>query len=194
MKRSAPYPTFRYWLNDESDERVPISAESADGLSGLAIPNDGELLIGRSGDTPVSGQLIAGPGIGIDVGVGSITISGAGSLIYEVSGLGPTTTTSITDVVLEQWLGAGGTVATFTGTFENTDDDTIVSLAFYVDGVLVPHSRRRHNIRNKERLAALSVTSKLPIAATSIDVRWSTDAGLVTCHERGLLINVCCLL
>jgi hypothetical protein len=33
MKRSAPYPTFRRWLNDETNGRHPIEAESVDRLT-----------------------------------------------------------------------------------------------------------------------------------------------------------------
>lgn len=78
MKRSAPYPTFRYWLNDDSEERLPIAADtakSADGLSNTAIPSDGQVLIGSVGNEPVPATLTAGAGIAIDNAPGSITVS-----------------------------------------------------------------------------------------------------------------------
>lgn len=78
MKRSAPYPTFRYWLNDESGERLPITATSAteaDGLSASAIPADGQLLIGSTGNPPVTSTITAGTGISVTNGPGSITVT-----------------------------------------------------------------------------------------------------------------------
>ena len=72
MKRSAPYPTFRYWLNDDSEERLPISA---DGLSSNALPSDGQVLIGSTGNTPVAATLTAGTNVSIANAPGSITIN-----------------------------------------------------------------------------------------------------------------------
>ena len=72
MKRKAPYPTFRYWLNDETDERQPIEADS---LSEEAITADGHLLIGSSGQAPVTAPLTGGLGINISNGPGFIVIN-----------------------------------------------------------------------------------------------------------------------
>lgn len=78
MKRSSPYPTFRYWLNDESGERVPINAESsgiADGLSAVALPADGQILIGSSIGDPVAGTITAGAGITVTNNPGAVEIA-----------------------------------------------------------------------------------------------------------------------
>lgn len=72
------YPTFRYWLNDDSNNRVPIHANTSsisDALSSNAIPSDGQILIGRTGNDPVASTITAGNGIEILNTPGSITIS-----------------------------------------------------------------------------------------------------------------------
>ena len=69
LKRHAPgdpWPTFRYWL--QTDTVIGSSGELA----------DGQLLIGRTGNTPATADLTAGPGIAIQKGPGSITISNTG--------------------------------------------------------------------------------------------------------------------
>lgn len=84
MKRSAPYPTFRYWLNDESGERVPISAASAaladtateaNGLTETALTGPGKILIGNTTGPPTQGNIQPGSGIDIVDADGAITVN-----------------------------------------------------------------------------------------------------------------------
>ena len=76
--RSSPYPTFRYWLNDESGQRMPINAATAgvaDTISSALLNQDGSLFIGDSSGNPHVSTITAGDGINVTNGPGSITIS-----------------------------------------------------------------------------------------------------------------------
>lgn len=68
---SMTFPTFRYYYSGGSGSAGDVG--------------DGQLLIGNSSGTPVIGNIQAGPGISIDNGPGSITVTalGTGSAYFE---------------------------------------------------------------------------------------------------------------
>jgi hypothetical protein len=139
MSRNNNYPTFRYWLNDESTSRLPIPAT-----------------------IPVSNAAIAGADI---------------------------TTNSNVDVLIPDMVltpGSGDFYVIFDSSISSTDN-TDTSISLYRDGVKINETTR---VVGEERDAKFHISTQSVVLnvneGQTIDVRWSTAAGVATLYNRSI--------
>lgn len=178
-----PYPTFRYYYSGGSGEADAVG--------------DGQLLVGSSTGIPMIANITPGPGIAVVNSSGSITISAtlADPDVAEVTSVIDTTTTSLTDVMVDSMSvivsGAGDYVVIFSGVVDNDAPTTsTVTLSLYRDGVVVPSSvtlleaskAEPHNVTTMAYMTGVS-------AGHSIELRWNVGSDTATFHERRLLVQ-----
>ena len=106
-----------------------------------------------------------------------------------------TMTTSGTDVVVSGMTltpGPGDYLVWFSGSVESTAAST-QHVSLYLDGARVGHTEREittdSSVPNTSFLVALHARLTGVTAGQTIDIRWRTDAGTATMHERTLVVE-----
>lgn len=178
------YPTFRYYYSGGSGDADTVG--------------DGQLLIGSSGGIPIVGAIQAGPGIVVDNGPGSITITASleDPLVIEATSIINTVTSSVTDVLLDSAIttpGSGDFLVFFSGIVASDAPTTSsVTFSIYVNGVQVPSSMTAIEASKDEPHNVTTMTYVSGLGpGEDIEVRWHVESGvdIGTFHERRLIVQ-----
>jgi hypothetical protein len=110
----------------------------------------------------------------------------------EANATGDTTTTSLTDVLVNAMTltpAAGTYLVLFTGSAQNDSATSMVWANIYAGGTLVGSSEREMGLKQADNAAPFACVARVTVnGAQTIEGRWRTDKGTATMHERSLAI------
>lgn len=204
-------------MNDNSDERVPIQANGlvegatvnletqvsgvlpqanggTGGTSGGTL-NDGEILIGSSGNPSVPSTLTAGTGIQISNGPGSITVSKVPLTLYTMTAL-PSETQVIASQTNIPLLGmqvgiadSGQYTLSFMAVFQTSDDHRDVSTSFFVNGVDSEMFRTHAALKKDLKQTITSTSSMFLSSGDTVSVHADSASTTTTFYQRTLIVQ-----
>ena len=166
---SEAFPTFRYYYSG--------------GTGRGGVWDDGKLLIGSDNGVPEVGSIVAGSGIEITNGPGSIMVTNTqNNTVDGVQTDVEVTTSSDIDIVLEGMVlvpGIGNFLVIFSGTFSNTNKEKYGKISLYRGGVKVPFSNRMVHCAGDDVPIEVSLVSHIQAVSEGevIDIRWHIETG-----------------
>lgn len=181
------FPTFRYhYLNPQGLEGIQASGIRS------GVLNDGELLVGSTGNPAVKTTLTPGNGVTIENNPGQIIIHASAAIPSIIVDPSQFQTPSITDVTIPSMNFtpiAGDYIIIFSGTHLNSLDEE-TTFTIYRDGVAVPSTvttvsptkNKKHYISTQALLLDMDGTEV-------VEVKVRGNGGTIDIFNRRLLIQ-----
>jgi hypothetical protein len=126
-----------------------------------------------------------------------LTIEGGkqrAAAITEASATADDTTTSPTDVLMADMTvtpGAGDYMVWFSTSVEDSAANGVVGVSLYINGVQVARTERTYqNAQHGPTTTPLAFQTAVTgvLDAQAVEVRWRTDSGTATAHQRTLTV------
>jgi len=151
-------------------------------LSALINTMTGLTVTGSISATTISATTFYGNASGMtNIAAASIQISSSAT----------TTTTSSTPVLLGSMsaLTINTTyMALFSGVFNSSNGNAVITISFYINGDLIPTSSRPCKFNNQTEVSLMDKISDVP-SGTTVEVRWGTSGpGTATAINRSLIL------
>ncbi len=175
-----------------NNNRIMVS--SAGSIKEAGALTNGQLLIGSTSSAPAAATLIAGNGIAITDGPGSIQIDNQPA-ISQLTSSTAVTTTSTTDVALSNPLsvtpGAGDYLVFFNAMVSNSNAGRGTIMSLYVNGSKITTSETQTTSgqsNDKNTISTMAYVTGLT-AGQAIEVRWRTESNTSTITNRTLILQ-----